>query len=298
MTRYNSNPIVPPKETNHTPVLTPNPEVKVYCRRTKVENLLSHLNFATINKVIKQGLARGLPKLKYEKNHLCSACSLRKSKKHTYKPKFEDSIQEKLYLLRMDLCGPIRIESINGKKYILVIVDDYLRFTWMKFLRSNDETPEFVIKFLKMIQVRLNVIVRNIPTDNGTEFFNQTLKSYYEDVGISHKTSVARLSAGLNTIKDDGVIKRLKFVNKSEDCQEYRRAIPDMMLTDEIKQPEAYKAFIGYSGGLIPPKKSRVKGSQDKKQTVIPKRKSSIFANDNIIHEPDVALELGKSNIK
>ncbi|GKE39778.1 retrovirus-related pol polyprotein from transposon TNT 1-94 [Tanacetum coccineum] len=72
-----------------------------------------------------------------------------KSKKHTHKPKSDDSIQQKLYLLHMDLCGPMRIESINGKKYILVIVDDYLRFTWVKFLCLNDETLEIVIKLLK-----------------------------------------------------------------------------------------------------------------------------------------------------
>nr|GFA73653.1 retrovirus-related Pol polyprotein from transposon TNT 1-94 [Tanacetum cinerariifolium] len=75
----------------------------------------------------------------------------------------------------------MRVESINGKKYILVIVDDYSRFTWVKFLRSKDETPDFIIKFLKMIQVRLKVPVRRIRTDNGTEFVNQTLRDYYEE---------------------------------------------------------------------------------------------------------------------
>ncbi|GKE68745.1 retrovirus-related pol polyprotein from transposon TNT 1-94, partial [Tanacetum coccineum] len=74
---------------------------------------LSHLNFDTINEFAKQGRVRGLPKLKYQKDYLCSTCSLGKSKKHTHKPKSEDSIQEKLYLLHMDLCGPMRIESIN-----------------------------------------------------------------------------------------------------------------------------------------------------------------------------------------
>ncbi|GKE08650.1 retrovirus-related pol polyprotein from transposon TNT 1-94 [Tanacetum coccineum] len=163
---------------------------------------LSHLNFGTINQLAKQGLVRGLPKLKFEKDHLCSACSLGKSKKHSHKPKSEDTNQEKLYLLHMDLCGPMRVESINGKKYILVIVDDYSRFTWVKFLRSKDEAPEFIIKFLKMIQVRLNATVRNIHTDNGTEFVNQTLRSYYEDVGISHETSMAR------TPQHNGVVER------------------------------------------------------------------------------------------
>nr|GEU88757.1 hypothetical protein [Tanacetum cinerariifolium] len=92
---------------------------------------LSHLNFGTINHLARQGLVRCLPKLKFEKNHLCSACTMGKSKKKSYKPKSEDTNQEKLYLLHMDLYGLIRVESVNGKKYILVIVDDYSRFTWV-----------------------------------------------------------------------------------------------------------------------------------------------------------------------
>ncbi|GKA85645.1 retrovirus-related pol polyprotein from transposon TNT 1-94, partial [Tanacetum coccineum] len=163
---------------------------------------LSHLNFGAINHLARQGLVRGLPKLKFEKDHLCSACAMGKSKKQSHKPKSEDTNQEKLYLLHMDLCGPMRVASINGKKYILVIVDDYSRFTWVKFLASKDEAPDFIIKFLKMIQVRLNAPVRNIRTDNGTEFVNQTLRSYYESVGISHETSVAR------SPQQNGVVER------------------------------------------------------------------------------------------
>ncbi|GJS65403.1 retrovirus-related pol polyprotein from transposon TNT 1-94 [Tanacetum coccineum] len=139
-----------------------------------------------------------LPKLKFEKYHLCSACAMGKIKKQSHKPKSEDTNQEKLYLLHMDLYGP----SVNGKKYILVIVDDYTRFTWVKFLASKDEAPNFIIKFLKMIQVRLNATVRNICTDNGTEFVNQTLRDYYEQVGISHETSIAR------TPQQNGVVER------------------------------------------------------------------------------------------
>ncbi|GJV90572.1 reverse transcriptase domain-containing protein [Tanacetum coccineum] len=125
---------------------------------------LSHLNFGAINHLARHGLVRGLPKLKFEKYHMCSACAMGKSKKKPYKPKSEDTNQEKLYLLHMDLCGPMRIASVNGKKYILVIVGDYSRFIWVKWLRSKDEAPDFIIKFLKMIQ----------------------------KVGISHETSVAR----------------------------------------------------------------------------------------------------------
>ncbi|GJT83409.1 putative ribonuclease H-like domain-containing protein [Tanacetum coccineum] len=107
---------------------------------------LSHLNFGTLNKLAKDGLARGIPKLKFQKDHLCSACALGKSKKSSHQPKAEDTNQEKLYLLHMDLCVPMRVKSINGKKYILVIVDDYSRFTWVRFLRSKDEAPDAIIK--------------------------------------------------------------------------------------------------------------------------------------------------------
>nr|GFC23154.1 retrovirus-related Pol polyprotein from transposon TNT 1-94 [Tanacetum cinerariifolium] len=174
---------------------------------------LSHLNFGAINHLAKQGLVRGLSKLKFEKDHLCSACAMGKSTKKSHKHKSEDTNQEKLYLLHMDLCGPMRVESVNGKKYILVIVDDYSRFTWVKFLRTKDETPMFIIKSLKMIQVRLNVPVRRIRTDNGTEFVNQTLRDYYEEVGISHETSVAC------SPQQNGVVERLRRIRTDNETE-------------------------------------------------------------------------------
>nr|GEX76974.1 hypothetical protein [Tanacetum cinerariifolium] len=70
---------------------------------------LSHLNFGAINSLARESLVRGLPKLKFEKDHLCSTCAMGKSKKKSHKPKFEDTNQEKLYLLHMDLCGPMHI---------------------------------------------------------------------------------------------------------------------------------------------------------------------------------------------
>ncbi|GJY43998.1 retrovirus-related pol polyprotein from transposon TNT 1-94 [Tanacetum coccineum] len=120
---------------------------------------LSHLNFGTLNKLAKDGLARGIPRQNFQKDHLCSAYALGEIKKSSHQPKAEDTNQEKLYLLHMDLCGPMRVESINGKKYILVIVDDYSRFTW-------------------------------------------TLCDFYENVGISHQTSVAR------TPQQNGIVER------------------------------------------------------------------------------------------
>ncbi|GJX56072.1 retrovirus-related pol polyprotein from transposon TNT 1-94 [Tanacetum coccineum] len=150
---------------------------------------LNYLNFGTINDLARKDFVRGLPKLKFEKDHLCSACQLGKSKKHTHKPKTENTNLEVLNTLHMDLCRPMRVQTINGKKYILVIVDDYSRFTWVKFFRSKDETLEVVIKFLKQIQVGLNKTIRYICTDNGIEFVNKDLTAYYERVSFSPKDS-------------------------------------------------------------------------------------------------------------
>nr|GEX52395.1 Gag-Pol polyprotein [Tanacetum cinerariifolium] len=103
---------------------------------------LNHLNFDTIKDLARKDLVRGLPRLNFEKYHLCFACQLENSKKHSHKPKTENPNLEVLNTLHMDLCGPMRVQTINEKKYILLIVDDYSRFTWVKFLRSKDETPE------------------------------------------------------------------------------------------------------------------------------------------------------------
>ncbi|GKA16997.1 retrovirus-related pol polyprotein from transposon TNT 1-94 [Tanacetum coccineum] len=125
-----------------------------------------------------------------------------KSKKSSHQPKAEDTNQEKLYLLHMDLCGLMRVASINGKRYILVIFDDYSRFTWVRFLKTKDEAHAAIIKRIKNIQVHLIATVQNVRINNGTEFVNQTLREFYENVGISHQTSVAR------TPQQNGVVER------------------------------------------------------------------------------------------
>nr|GEW33821.1 Gag-Pol polyprotein [Tanacetum cinerariifolium] len=119
-----------------------------------------------------------LSKASKTKSWLWHSCAMGKRTKKTHKPKSEDTNQENLYLLHMDLCRPMRVESVNGKKYILVIVDDYSRFTWVKFLRSKDETPTFIIKILKMIQVGIfhETSVARSPQQNGVvERRNRTL---------------------------------------------------------------------------------------------------------------------------
>ncbi|GKA17768.1 retrovirus-related pol polyprotein from transposon TNT 1-94 [Tanacetum coccineum] len=163
---------------------------------------LSHLNFGTINDLTRLDLVDGLPKFKYGKDHLCSACERGKSKKASHPPKLVPSDHSKLELLHMDLCGPMRVASINRKKYILVIVDDYSRYTWVYFLHSKDETPEIIKKFIAQAQLNYKAKVCKIRTDNGTEFKNATLKAHYEKLGIMQQFSTPR------TPQQNGVVER------------------------------------------------------------------------------------------
>nr|GEW42188.1 retrovirus-related Pol polyprotein from transposon TNT 1-94 [Tanacetum cinerariifolium] len=140
----------------------------------------------------RKDLVRGLLLLKYDKDHLCPSCQLGKSKNASHPFKTENINVEVLSTLHMDLYGPMRTESINKKKYVLVIVDDYTIFGWVRFLRTKDETPEVFLKFLKNTQRALNATVRMVRTDNGTEFVNKTLTDLFESVGITHQTSVPR----------------------------------------------------------------------------------------------------------
>nr|GFC74728.1 ribonuclease H-like domain-containing protein [Tanacetum cinerariifolium] len=129
---------------------------------------LSHLNFDTINGLARNDLVADLPKFKYHKEHLCPSCEQRKSKRASHPPKPVPNSRQRLHLLHMDLCRPMRIASINGKRYLLVIVDDYSHYTWVHFPRSKDETPKVIIKFLKRITVLLQSPVIIIRTNNDT----------------------------------------------------------------------------------------------------------------------------------
>ncbi|GKE22972.1 retrovirus-related pol polyprotein from transposon TNT 1-94, partial [Tanacetum coccineum] len=163
---------------------------------------LSHLNFDTINLFSKYDIVTDLHKLKFVKDHCCSSCELGKAKHKSFKTKTTPSSKRRLQILHMDLCGPIRVESFNGKKYVLVIIDDYSRYTLTHFLRSKDETPEVLIDFLELVQRGLHAQVRTVRTDKGTELLNKTLHAYFAQEGIEHQTSTDR------TPEENGVVKR------------------------------------------------------------------------------------------
>ncbi|GJS88932.1 retrovirus-related pol polyprotein from transposon TNT 1-94 [Tanacetum coccineum] len=162
----------------------------------------SYFNFDTINQLTSYDLVNGLLKFKYRKNHLCLACEQGKSRKASLSPKLVPSTESKLELLHMDLCGPMRVASINGKKYILMIVDDYSRDTRVYFLHTKDEAPDMIIDFVNQVQRNLKALILTIKTDNGTKFKNEKLRSFYAKLVIVHKTSIAQMP------QQNGVVER------------------------------------------------------------------------------------------
>ncbi|XP_063948047.1 uncharacterized protein LOC135152146 [Daucus carota subsp. sativus] len=163
---------------------------------------LSRLNFKTINELVKKDLVRGIPKLEISKDGLCGACQQGKQKRSSFKSKVLSSIVKPIQLLHMDLFGPVNIMSISKKKYCLVIVDDFSKFTWTFFLHSKDKAGKIIINHIKALNNNPDVKVERIKSDNGTEFKNSVMKEFCEEKGIIHEFSTPR------TPQQNGVVER------------------------------------------------------------------------------------------
>ncbi|GJX35121.1 retrovirus-related pol polyprotein from transposon TNT 1-94 [Tanacetum coccineum] len=127
---------------------------------------LAHLNFKTINKLVKQNLVIGLPSLVYSKDKPCSSCEKGKHHRASFKTKQTSSINKCLHLLYMDLFRPITPRSINHEKYTFVIVDEYSRYTWVYFLKKKSQAPETIMSFIKRVENQNDIKVKQLRTDN------------------------------------------------------------------------------------------------------------------------------------
>ncbi|GJV71087.1 putative ribonuclease H-like domain-containing protein [Tanacetum coccineum] len=136
---------------------------------------LGHVNFKTINKLVKENLVRGLPLKRFENDQTCVAYLKRKQHKASCKSKIQNSITQPLFMLRMDLFGPTFVSSLMYKKYCLVVTNDYSRFTWVFFLASKDETSGILKNFITEIENQVDKKVKFIRCDNETEFKNRVM---------------------------------------------------------------------------------------------------------------------------
>ncbi|GJT21273.1 putative ribonuclease H-like domain-containing protein, partial [Tanacetum coccineum] len=171
-------------------------ESKLWHRR------LGHLNFKTMNKLVKGNLVRGLPSKLFENDQTCVACQKGKQHRASCKSKTENSISLPLHLLHMDLFGPTFVKSLMKKMYCLVVTDDFSRFTWVFFLATKDETSGILKSFITGIENLVDHKVKVIRCDNGTEFKNKEMNQFCEMKGILRQFSVAR------TPQQNGVAER------------------------------------------------------------------------------------------
>ena len=114
-----------------------------------------------------------------------------KGKQHRvfFKSKKVMSTPKPLELVHIDICGPMRTRSLNHSRYVLVIVDDFSRYTWTVFLNNKDETFEEFDALMKKTHRRLGYPLVSIRSDHGTEFENSQLLEYCTKYGITHNFS-------------------------------------------------------------------------------------------------------------
>ncbi|GKB38565.1 putative ribonuclease H-like domain-containing protein [Tanacetum coccineum] len=163
---------------------------------------LGHVNFKTINKLVKGNLVRGLPSKLFKINQTCVACQKGKQHRASCKTKTVSSINQPLQMLNMDLFGPTFVKSLMKKMYCLVVTDDFSRFSWVFFLATKDETSEVLKTFIIGIENLIDLMVKVTRCDNWTEFKNRVMNQFCETKGIKRKFSVAR------TPQQNGVAER------------------------------------------------------------------------------------------
>ncbi|GJS77991.1 putative ribonuclease H-like domain-containing protein [Tanacetum coccineum] len=153
---------------------------------------LGHLNFKTMNKLVRNNLVKGLPSKSFENIHTCVACLKGKQHKASCKTKLVNSITKPLHTLHMDLFGPTSVSSLNHKWYCLVVTDDFSRFTWTFFLKSKDETSSILRNFITEIENLKDLKVKIIKCDNGGEFRNREMDEFCSRKAMKKKESPLR----------------------------------------------------------------------------------------------------------
>ncbi|GKB69688.1 retrovirus-related pol polyprotein from transposon TNT 1-94 [Tanacetum coccineum] len=134
---------------------------------------LSHLNF----KIARQNLVASLSSLTFSNDKTCSTCEKGKHHRITFKTKRSLSISKRLHLLHMDLFGPVKPQTISHNKYTLVIIDEYSRYTWVFCLKKKSDAADCIMSFIRKMENLNEVRVKDLRSDNGTEFRNQKIEA-------------------------------------------------------------------------------------------------------------------------
>ena len=136
---------------------------------------LGHLNYKNLKKLSDAGAVCGLPKISKQLSNVCGPCQHGKQLKTTHKIVQHTSTSKVLELLHMDLVGPMQVESIVGKRYIFICVDDFFKFTWVGCIKKKSDTfdsfKDLCMKLKNEKNCNIGRIVR-IRSDHEKEFEN------------------------------------------------------------------------------------------------------------------------------
>ena len=174
-----------PEETAHstTCLISQEEEVKLWHQR------LGHLNLKGMKKIVSKEAIRGLPKLKIVEGSICGECQVGKQVQMSH-PMLQHQVTSRvLELLHMDLMGPMQVESIGGKRYAFVVVDDFSRFTWVSFIREKSDTFDAFKELCLRLQREKDSGIVRIRNDHGKEFENSRFSEFCADEGIGHEFS-------------------------------------------------------------------------------------------------------------
>jgi hypothetical protein len=170
------------------PGLTTDPHI--FCNKATIDNSelwhqrLGHLNFTNMLKISGKGIVEGLPKIEKTEKGVCGACQLGKQTRAAHKKTSGIHTSKNLELLHMDLMGPTRTANLGGKRYILVIVDDFSRYTWAIPIREKSDAFDVAQHLFKKIQVEQNCQIMRIRSDHGREFKNSKFEEFCLSYGI------------------------------------------------------------------------------------------------------------------
>ncbi|GAA0150755.1 hypothetical protein LIER_09621 [Lithospermum erythrorhizon] len=168
---------------------------------------LGHTNYINIQQIISKEAVRGI--LPFDvKDQACGDCQVEKQSNSCHQKLRPMITTRVLELMHMDLMGPMQVESIGGKKYVYVCVDDFSRYIWVEFLREKSNTFKVVKKLILQVQNEKEQHVARIRSGHGKEFENSKIAKFCADEGITHEFSAPI------TPQHNGVVERKNKTNQ------------------------------------------------------------------------------------
>ena len=194
------------------------PSISNKCFSAKINQVdvwhqwLGHASHKQLEKISMCDAVIGLPKFEKIEKCICGPCQMGKQVKSKHLSVTEVQTSRPQELLHIDLMGPTRVQSLGEKKYILVVVDDFTRYTWVMLLRDKAKAPEKMIHLCKKLQVEKGIVIARIRSDHGREFENTKLVTFCNDQGTHQEFSSPK------TPQQNGIVERKNRVVQEMAC--------------------------------------------------------------------------------